>query len=150
MAVFDPGAVVFATNDEARFPPPAPDMLLTLFVTVALWQGWRLTRGRPRAWLGFYGATGLAFWTKGPAGLLPLLLLVLWALVEDRRRRLASLRLPRGLALLAAIVAPWPLIGLLGQPSGLQAALLDRPVAGFARARRSRGACTRGWAARLP
>src|SRR5205823_853774 len=58
-----------------------PDMLLTLFVTVALWQGWRLTRGRPRAWLGFYGATGLAFWTKGPAGLLPLLLLVLWALV---------------------------------------------------------------------
>src|SRR5207247_2102745 len=51
-----------------------PDMLLTLFLSVALWQGWRLTRGRPRAWLGLYGATALAFWTKGPAGLLPLLL----------------------------------------------------------------------------
>src|SRR5438128_1261907 len=56
-----------------------PDMLLTLFVTVALWQGWRLTRGRPRAWLGFYGATGPAFWTKGPAG--PLQLLLTWAAV---------------------------------------------------------------------
>jgi len=72
-----------------------PDMLLTLFVTVALWQGWRLTRGRPRAWLGFYGATGLAFWTKGPAGLLPLLLLVVWALIEDRRRRSSSAPWPR-------------------------------------------------------
>src|SRR3989440_4235091 len=110
-----------------------PDMLLTLFVTVALWQGWRLTRGRPRAWLGFYGATGLAFWTKGPAGLLPLLLLVVWALVEDRRRRLASLRLPRGLALLAAIVAPWPLIGLLGQPSGLKAAVVNDQMAWYLR-----------------
>jgi len=110
-----------------------PDMLLTLFVTVALWQGWRLTRGRPRAWLGFYGATGLAFWTKGPAGLLPLLLLVVWALVEDRRRRLASLRLPRGLALLAAIVAPWPLIGLLGQASGLQAAVVNDQMAWYLR-----------------
>src|SRR5439155_1440754 len=110
-----------------------PDMLLTLFVTVALWQGWRLTRGRPRAWLGFYGATGLAFWTKGPAGLLPLLLLVVWALLEDRRHRLASLRVPRGLALLAALVAPWPLIGLLGQPSGLQAAVVNDQMAWYLR-----------------
>src|SRR5436853_224572 len=110
-----------------------PDMLLTLFVTVALWQGWRLTRGRPRAWLGFYGATGLAFWTKGPAGLLPLLLLVVWALVEDRGHRLASLRVPRGLALLAALVAPWPLIGLLGQPSGLPAAVVNAQMAWYLR-----------------
>src|SRR5947207_793922 len=110
-----------------------PDMLLTLFVTVALWQGWRLTRGRPRAWLGFYGATGLAFWTKGPAGLLPLLPLVVWAPVEDRGHRLASLGVRRGLALLAALVAPWPLIGLLGQPSGLQAAVVNDQMAWYLR-----------------
>ena len=110
-----------------------PDMLLTLCFALALWQGWRLTRERPRAWLGFYGATGLAFWTKGPSGLLPLLLLVVWALVEDRRRRLGLLRLPRGLALLAALVAPWPLIGLLGHASGLQAAVVNDQFAWYLR-----------------
>src|SRR2546429_5950072 len=69
-----------------------PDMLLTLFVTVALWQGWRVPPGRARAWLGVYGAPGPAVWAQGAAGRLPLLLLVGWALVQDRRRRLRSLR----------------------------------------------------------
>lgn len=110
-----------------------PDMLLMLFFALALWQGWRLTRERPRAWFGFYGATGVAFWTKGPAGLLPLLLLVVWALLEDRRRRFALLRWPRGLALLAALVAPWPLIGLFGHASGLQAAVVNDQVSWYLR-----------------
>src|SRR3989442_10793636 len=71
-----------------------PDMLLTLFLTVALWQGWRLTRGRPRAWLGVYGATALAFWTKGPAGLLPLLIIVGWGLAGARRPPLGPVAPP--------------------------------------------------------
>jgi len=108
-----------------------PDMLLTLFLTVALWQGWRLTRGRPRAWLGFYGATALAFWTKGPAGLLPLLIIVVWALAGERRQRLALLSLPRGLALLAALVAPWPLIGAFGHAAGLRAAVVNDQLAWY-------------------
>ena len=108
-----------------------PDMLLTLFLSVALWQGWRLTRGRPRAWLGFYGATALAFWTKGPAGLLPLLIIVVWALAGERRQRLALLSLPRGLALLAALVAPWPLIGAFGHAAGLRAAIVNDQLAWY-------------------
>src|SRR3989442_1550494 len=108
-----------------------PDMLLTLFLTVALWQGWRLTRGRPRAWLGFYGATALAFWTKGPAGLLPLLIIVVWALPPPRRPRVALLSLPRGLALLAALVAPWPLIGAFGHAAGLRAAVVNDQLAWY-------------------
>lgn len=102
-----------------------PDVLLTFFLATALWQGWRLTRGRPRAWLGFYGATALAFWAKGPAGFLPLLAVAGWALTGDRRRRLALLRLPRGLALLAVVVAPWPLVGYLGHAAGLRAAVVN-------------------------
>jgi 4-amino-4-deoxy-L-arabinose transferase-like glycosyltransferase len=102
-----------------------PDMLLTLFLTLALWQGWRLTRGRPRAWLGFYGAVAGAFWTKGPAGLLPLGILLVWALVAEPRTRLAQLQLRRGLSLLAALIAPWPLIGLLGHAAGLRAAVVN-------------------------
>jgi 4-amino-4-deoxy-L-arabinose transferase-like glycosyltransferase len=108
-----------------------PDMLLTLFLTLALWQGWRLTRGRPRAWLGFYGAIAGAFWTKGPAGLLPLAILLVWALVADRRRRLAQLELLRGLPLLAALIAPWPLIGLLGHPVGLREAVVTDQLAWY-------------------
>ena len=108
-----------------------PDMLLTLFLSVALWQGWRLTRGRPRAWLGFYGATALAFWTKGPAGLLPLLIIVVWALAGERRQRLALLSLPRGLTLLAALVAPWPLIGAFGHAAGLRAAIVNDQLAWY-------------------
>jgi 4-amino-4-deoxy-L-arabinose transferase-like glycosyltransferase len=102
-----------------------PDMLLAVCFTLALWQGWRLTRERPGAWIAFYGATGAAFWTKGPAGLLPLLAVLVWALAGNRRRRLALLRLPRGLALLVAIVAPWPLIGALGHAAELRAAVVN-------------------------
>jgi 4-amino-4-deoxy-L-arabinose transferase-like glycosyltransferase len=84
-----------------------------------------LTRQRPRAWLGFYGATGLAFWAKGPAGLLPVLALLVWALLEDRRRRFASLALPQGTALLTAIVAPWPLVGAFAHVDGLREAVVN-------------------------
>jgi 4-amino-4-deoxy-L-arabinose transferase-like glycosyltransferase len=110
-----------------------PDMLLTFCLAFALWQGWRLTRKRRWARVGFYGATGLAFWSKGPAGLLPLAIMVAWALTGDRRRRLALLRLPSGLALLAVIVAPWPLIGLLGHPEALRSAVVTDQLAWYAR-----------------
>jgi len=110
-----------------------PDMLLTLCIALALWQGWRLVRERPWARLGFYGATGLAFWAKGPAGLLPLLIMITWALADDRRRRLALLRLRSGLALLVVIVAPWPLIGLIGHPDILRNAVMTDQLAWYAR-----------------
>jgi len=50
---------------QARLP--LPDMLMTLFITTALWHFWRMTRSDAHAahWVGFYGFTAAAFWTKG-------------------------------------------------------------------------------------
>jgi hypothetical protein len=45
---------------------PMPDMLMTAFMTASLWMLWRMARGAPRAWIGFYLFVGLAFWAKGP------------------------------------------------------------------------------------
>src|SRR3989442_4649987 len=65
---------------QARLP--LPDMLMTLFITTALWHFWRMTRSDAHAahWVGFYGFTAAAFWTKGPAGFLPPAVGLGWAL----------------------------------------------------------------------
>jgi 4-amino-4-deoxy-L-arabinose transferase-like glycosyltransferase len=87
---------------------PMPDMLLTLFITVALAMFWPMLRGRPGAWwMGFYGFTAAAFWAKGPAGLLPLAVALVCVLVCRRPGAWRDLRLPHGLALLLMITAPW-------------------------------------------
>src|SRR5262249_2799913 len=58
---------------------PMPDMLMTAFVTASLWMLWRIARGAPRAWIGFYICVGLAFWAKGPGGFMPLIVASAWA-----------------------------------------------------------------------
>src|SRR5256712_13246527 len=92
---------------QARLP--LPDMLMTLFITTALWHFWCMTRSDAHAahWVGFYGFTAAAFWTKGPAGFLPLAVVLGWALVH--RRDPGWRRLPRlpGLALLVVLVGAW-------------------------------------------
>src|SRR5439155_235515 len=65
------------------------------------------------------------------AGLLPLLIIVVWALAGERRQRLALLSLPRGLTLLAALVVPWPLIGAFGHAAGLRAAIVNDQLAWY-------------------
>ena len=92
---------------QARLP--LPDMLMTLFITLALWQFWRMTQDGARGhhWLGFYGCTALAFWAKGPAGFMPLAVALGWALAAGRSEGWRRLRIGRGLAFLALLVAPW-------------------------------------------
>src|SRR2546428_2522056 len=92
---------------QARLP--LPDMLMTLFITTALWHFWRMTRSDAHAahWVGFYGFTAAAFWTKGPAGFLPLAVVLGWALVNRRDAGWGRLRPLRGLALLLVLVRPW-------------------------------------------
>jgi 4-amino-4-deoxy-L-arabinose transferase-like glycosyltransferase len=99
------------------------DYLLTLFETLAVYGFVRLWQaenpreagiGRLWLWIGF----GLAFLTKGPPGLLPLLPMLVW------RRMLPAPRLKlvdrRALALFLLIAMPWYLLvvikhdGLLG------------------------------------
>jgi 4-amino-4-deoxy-L-arabinose transferase-like glycosyltransferase len=53
-----------------------------------------------------------AFWAKGAAALLALAVAVLWVIVDRPRGGWRALHLPGGLALFAAIVAPW-LVGKL-------------------------------------
>jgi 4-amino-4-deoxy-L-arabinose transferase-like glycosyltransferase len=63
-------------------------------------------------WLAFYASMAAAFWAKGAAALLALAVALLWALASGRPDRWRVLRLPAGLAVFAALVAPW-LLGKL-------------------------------------
>lgn len=105
------------------------DPLLMLCETLAVWGfvvGWwdepsprdgRSTRpaGRwaiPAMWLGF----ALAFLTKGPPGLLPLLPIVVFALWSRGARGLLQLVSPTGLVLFALVALPWFLLQLRARP----------------------------------
>lgn len=96
------------------FPFGAAQMITTDYVlaameTLALWAfvEARFGGARPRAWLVLmWAAFGLAFLTKGPPGLLPLLPLVLFdALTREQAR--PTLFQPLGLLAFVAVAAPW-------------------------------------------
>lgn len=103
---------------------PMPDMLMTAFITASLWMLWRMARGSRHAWLGFYGLIALAFWTKGPAGLLPLAVALAWAATIRTREAWRALRLPIGAPLLVALVSPWGIIGVARYATGMRQAVL--------------------------
>lgn len=85
-----------------------PDMLMTTFVAASVWMLWPMTRSRPGLhWLGFYGLASLAFWAKGPAGLLPLAVAGVWAIAAGAPGAWRRLRLLPGALVVAALVAPW-------------------------------------------
>ncbi|OLC36126.1 MAG: hypothetical protein AUH81_08495 [Candidatus Rokubacteria bacterium 13_1_40CM_4_69_5] len=108
------GLVALTTQGFVTFSrTPVPDMVMGACISGSLWMLVRMTRGAPRAWIGFYGLAGLAFWTKGTAGLMPLVIALAWTLVSARPDKWRALRLPRGALVLAAIVAPWWIGGLL-------------------------------------
>jgi 4-amino-4-deoxy-L-arabinose transferase-like glycosyltransferase len=108
-----------------------PDVLLTCFITASLWMFVRMTQGRPGPWwLGFYGLVGLAFWSKGPAGLLPLAVVLTYALVT-RTRRTWSLRLAAGVPLVAGIVGLWVLLGALSDARALSQAVATDHLAWY-------------------
>lgn len=105
------------------------DPLLMLCETLAVWgfvAGWwgepspqddRSLRpdGRwamPAMWLGF----GLAFLTKGPPGMLPLLPILVFALWSRGGRGLLRLLSPTGLLLFALVAFPWFLLQLRARP----------------------------------
>jgi 4-amino-4-deoxy-L-arabinose transferase len=95
-----------------------PDTLLVLWETAALtcfWRGWAAgDAGHARRWmLGFWAAVGAAFLTKGPPGLLPVLIAGVFLALARRPRGGVTWRgwlSPAGLALGVAIAAPWFLL----------------------------------------
>lgn len=107
---------------------PMPDMLMTAFITASLWMLWRMSRGAPRAWIGFYVFVGLAFWAKGPGGFLPLIVAFAWAAASRSSPSWRALKLPLGLPLLALVVAPWPLFRLFRHAQGLRQAVVQNQL----------------------
>jgi 4-amino-4-deoxy-L-arabinose transferase-like glycosyltransferase len=104
-------AALVATTTQGWFLHarlPMPDMLLTFAITSSLALFWRLVQSKPGPnWLGFYGLVGVAFWAKGAAGLMPLVVAMVYAIATRRRGTWRELRLPAGIALVAVLVAPW-------------------------------------------
>ena len=87
---------------------PMPDMLVTFCITLAVAFLWPIAQGRPgHWWLGFWLSMVTAFWTKGAAALLPLVVAVSWGLLARPAGWWRALRPGPGLALFAALVAPW-------------------------------------------
>ena len=105
---------------------PMPDMLMTFFITAAVAMLWPIVAGRTGAWwLGFWGAMAGAFWAKGAAALLPLAVAVAWGLVFRRPGWWRALRLPAGLALFGALIAPWWIGKLVTQTAGMRDAVVS-------------------------
>ena len=126
-------ALTYATM---LFPFGASQMITTDYVlaateTLALWAfvEARFGPSRPRAWLllmwvGF----GLAFLTKGPPGLLPLLPILLFEAFTRTKGRPTVFQ-PLGLLLFVAIAAPWYLAVTQRTP-GLMGYFLGSEVVG--------------------
>jgi 4-amino-4-deoxy-L-arabinose transferase len=99
------------------------DTLLTLWETLALcgfvelWWGPAERRGLSRlvTWLGF----GLAFLTKGPPGLLPLLAIVVFAVLTEGRKGFAKLLAPAALLVFAIVGLGWYVALWLREPGVL-------------------------------
>jgi 4-amino-4-deoxy-L-arabinose transferase-like glycosyltransferase len=100
---------------------PMPDMVATFFITAAVAALWPMVRGHAGPWwLGFYGAVVAAFWAKGAVALLPPVIALIWASVDRRPGRWRALRLLPGLALFAALIAPWWLGKLVSETAGMR------------------------------
>jgi 4-amino-4-deoxy-L-arabinose transferase-like glycosyltransferase len=126
-----------------------PDALMTAAITASLWMLVRAGLDPPgRAWIGFYGFATVAFWAKGPGGLLPVAIGLAYALLTRGRRRWSLHPVP-GLAILGAAVGLWVLLGTLAdrhavaqavlvdqvgwyRPRGLAVAILTAPIRNLA------------------
>ncbi|HXJ77614.1 MAG TPA: glycosyltransferase family 39 protein [Candidatus Methylomirabilis sp.] len=106
---------------------PLPDTTLTLAITGAM-CAFVLAEleGRRGALVVFYGATGLAFLAKGPVGLIPLAVGLVYELKSHGRsgvRRLLSLP---GLLLLGLLTVPWLVLALHTGGHGFVRDVLDQ------------------------
>jgi 4-amino-4-deoxy-L-arabinose transferase-like glycosyltransferase/membrane-associated phospholipid phosphatase len=97
-----------------------PDMMMTAFAALGFWALQRMRR-RPDTlvWLVFYAAVAAGFWTKGPAGLMPLGIAIGYALWRRRAEPVRWLRLAPGLAVLALMLAPWPIVAAVRETDAM-------------------------------
>jgi len=97
------------------------DALLTLFWTLALFTGALLAVERRRRWpVLLWLGTALAVMTKGPLGLVPAALLLVWHALAGRWRAIASLWIPVGLPLALAPAVVWAALVMQQRPEALE------------------------------
>ena len=87
---------------------PVPDMTLScaMVAAMAAFVAAEFER-RPGALIAFYGLVGIAFWIKGPVGLLPLVIAALYEMATYGWAGPLRLASPAGLALLGVAVVAW-------------------------------------------
>lgn len=86
------------------------DMPVALFVSLAIWAGYRRFTGANRpGWIYlFYFFSGLAFLTKGLIGIVfPLAIIVPWLIFMKRWREIFHLFSPPGIIILLILILPW-------------------------------------------
>ena len=97
-----------------------PDMLMTFFITAAVATALADRRRAYRPLVArLLGSDGRRILGQGAAALLPLAVAVAWGLVFRRPGWWRALRLPAGLALFAALIAPWWIGKLVTQTTGM-------------------------------
>jgi 4-amino-4-deoxy-L-arabinose transferase len=123
------------------------DPFLMLFETLAVWgfvvAWWDEPAPRwalPAMWLGF----ALAFLTKGPPGLLPLLPIFVFAVWSRGGRGLLRVLSPAGLLLFALVACPWFLLQMRAHPDLLDY-FLGAEVEGRLAGVHARNPGWRGW-----
>lgn len=92
---------------------PLPDMLMTALIAASLWMYVVALRRGGTRWVAFYGLVGAAFWAKGPAGLLPLLVAAAAAVHRFKGAWWRRMRLPHGMLVVLLVISPWFVLGFL-------------------------------------
>ena len=104
------GGLILATSAEflALSTTGRMDILLTFFEMLSLFCFWRWhVRGRRVYLFPFYIGMALAVLTKGPVGLLPLAIALIYLAASRQGAKVRQMRLELGLIGIAAIVACW-------------------------------------------
>ena len=104
------GGVILATSAEflAQSNSAKMDTLLTCFETVSVFSFWQWHIEQTRSYLvPFYIGMALAVLTKGPVGLLPLLVALVYLAISRQGARVRQMHLALGLLGIAAITAAW-------------------------------------------
>lgn len=111
------------------------DIALACAILLALLGLWRCAEpgedGDRHGWVMFWLGTGLAILAKGPVGILPPALAVLFVVATGRRELLRTLRMGPGLLLAAALSVPWYAAMLREHPDYLNNFILERVVGSF-------------------
>lgn len=103
---------------------PLPDMLMTALIAASLWVYTVALRRGGMRWVAFYALVGAAFWAKGPAGLMPLVVAAVDAIRRFKGAWWRRARFAHGLLVVVLVISPWFVLGLLADRAALNDAIV--------------------------